>query len=114
MKETNLKNIVILKNLPSNLVEEAIVVLKSNKNIRKLVKVEEYKNENKMSKKGIESNYVLKEAEMLVSDYLCRIENQDKQLKNRKNNSNKFKRLKAYSCIVSLIAFIETIILLRI
>ena len=31
MEENNLKNIVVLKNLPSNIVEEAIVVLKGNK-----------------------------------------------------------------------------------
>ena len=31
MEESKLKNMVVLKNLPSNLVEEAIIVLKSNK-----------------------------------------------------------------------------------
>ena len=31
MQKNNVKNIVVLKNLPSNIVEEAIVILKSNK-----------------------------------------------------------------------------------
>ena len=36
MKQSELKNMVILKNLPSNIVEEAIVILKANKKIKKL------------------------------------------------------------------------------
>ncbi len=36
MNTGNLKNIVVLKDLPSNLVEEAIVVLKENQKIPKL------------------------------------------------------------------------------
>ena len=36
MNTGNLKNIVVLKDLPSNLVEEAIVVLKENQKIQKL------------------------------------------------------------------------------
>ena len=36
MDTSNLKNIVVLKNLPSNLVEEEIVVLKKNKKLHKL------------------------------------------------------------------------------
>ena len=38
MSNDNLKNIVVLKNLPSNLVDEAIVVIKSKKN-RNLIKL---------------------------------------------------------------------------
>ena len=33
MKMNNMKNIVILKNLPSNIIEEAIVVVKNKKQI---------------------------------------------------------------------------------
>ena len=43
MKESNLKNIVVLKNLPSNFIEEAFVILKSNKDARKLEKIEKNK-----------------------------------------------------------------------
>ena len=43
MKDSNLKNIVVLKNLPSNIVEEAFVVLKSNKYIKELEKIENTK-----------------------------------------------------------------------
>ena len=45
MQANKLKNIVILKNLPSNIVEEAIVILKSNKYSKKFQMIE--KNSNK-------------------------------------------------------------------
>lgn len=35
MDVSNMKNIIVLKNLPSNLVEEAIVVLKENKKVKR-------------------------------------------------------------------------------
>ena len=35
MKNNYLQNMIVLKNLPSNLVEEAIVVLKQNKKAKK-------------------------------------------------------------------------------
>lgn len=35
METSNMKNIVVLKNLPSNIVEEAIVILKGNKKNKK-------------------------------------------------------------------------------
>ena len=40
-----MKNMVVLKNLPSNLVEEAIVILKSSKKVKKLEKIEKNKME---------------------------------------------------------------------
>ena len=38
METSNMKNMVVLKNLPSNLVEEAIIILKSSKKVKKLEK----------------------------------------------------------------------------
>ena len=43
MEESKLKNMVVLKNLPSNLIEEAIVILKSNKKVKKLEKIDKEK-----------------------------------------------------------------------
>ena len=40
MKETNLKNMIFLKNLPSNIIDEAIVILKDNKKVKKLQKID--------------------------------------------------------------------------
>lgn len=44
METSNMKNMVVLKNLPSNLVEEAIVILKSSKKVKKLEKIEKKNN----------------------------------------------------------------------
>ena len=111
MQESKLKNMVILKNLPSNLVEEAIVILKSNKTAKKLVKIEEKNKKDNTVKKNKEKDYVLKEAEILVSEYLSKLENHNKQLKNRQISNKKYKRLKIYSYFTSLIIVLETITL---
>ena len=39
MEASKLKNMVVLKNLPSNLVDEAIIILKANKRVKKLEKL---------------------------------------------------------------------------
>ena len=51
MNQGGLKNMVVLKNLPSNIVEEAIIVLKTNKKIKQVEKIEKEKmTENKDTK----------------------------------------------------------------
>ena len=112
MQEESLKNMVILKNLPSNLVEEAIIVLKSSRNAKKLIKIEEHKKEKKLPQRGIEKDYVVKEAEILVSEYLSKIEDHNKQLKSRHLSNKKYNRLKTYSYFASLIILLETIMLI--
>ena len=47
MDTSSLKNIVVLKDLPSNIVEEAIVVLKENRKIQKLELIDKSKKQNK-------------------------------------------------------------------
>lgn len=113
MKESNLKNMVVLKNLPSNLVEEAIVILKSNTKVKKLQKVEknkitEYKNNEKKDK-----DYILKEAEMLVSNYISNIEEEkNKKEMTNKKASKKYKRLKKYAYISSFVILVQAIMLI--
>ena len=46
MSDKNMKNIVVLKNLPSNLVDEAIVILKSKNTAKKLELIEKSKVKN--------------------------------------------------------------------
>ena len=40
MEQSNLKNMVILKDIPSNIIEEAIIILKENKKAKRLEKIE--------------------------------------------------------------------------
>ena len=63
MSNSNLRNIVVLNNLPSNLVEEAIIVLKSRKDVKKFELIE--KSNFIISKKNKEkSDYVIKEYDL--------------------------------------------------
>ena len=75
MNQSGLKNMVVLKNLPSNIVEEAILILKANSKIMQNEKIENKKTEgNDKVKNNKENDYILKEAEMLISNYITRIE----------------------------------------
>lgn len=59
MEQNNLKNIIVLKNLPSNIVEEAIVILKTNKKAKRVQKIEKSKKTKEQEKKLKQSDYIL-------------------------------------------------------
>lgn len=113
MNQSNLKNMVVLKNLPSNIVEEAIVILKTNKKVKKLEKIEKNKMIEDTTCKKNENDYILKEAEMLVSNYISGLEGKKQEKKiNNKKMEQKYRRIKNYAYMASLIILIETIMLL--
>lgn len=116
MDTSNLKNIVVLRDLPSNLVEEAIVVLKQNNKNSKLEFVDIEKNkkqvgdsEKKDSTKGENSkDYIVKEAQMLIAEYVLKAEK-----KNQNENQSiqelkkKYKKSKALNYFLATgIAFV--------
>lgn len=123
MKQSGVKNMVILKNLPSNIVEEAIVVLKANIRIKHNEKIDENvkeknksnveeNNEKNIGKRG-DNNYILKEAEMLISNYINKVEQKNKQNKNiEKTINQKCEKMKKRIILLSLIIFLETILLI--
>ena len=104
MNESKMKNMVVLKNLPSNIVEEAYVVLKPNKNFKQ--NIEKQENENTR----ISSDYVVKEAEMVVSNYLSKIE-EKKTFKNLEVEKieRKYKKLKNTSVVLAGILILNII-----
>lgn len=112
MEGSKLKNIVILKNLPSNLVEEAIVVLKSSKKVKKFEKIEKNKTIENELVAPKDKDYVLKEAEMLVSSYVTKLESQNNQKRKKIEINKKYKRLKQYAYISSFIIFIQALLLI--
>lgn len=113
MEASNMKNMVVLKNLPSNLVEEAIVILKSSKKVKKLEKIERNNNLNKEERNHKEKDYILKEAEMLVSSYISKLENnhEQKQYKAVKDYKE-YIRLKRYAYLSSVIILIQAMLLI--
>ena len=58
MNQGGLKNMVVLKNLPSNIVEEAIIVLKTNKKIKQVEKIEKEKSIESKEIKNRENDYI--------------------------------------------------------
>lgn len=115
MNQSGLKNMVILRNLPSNIVEEAIIVLKTNKKVKENEKVDKNVNTNTKDEKvsNKENDYILKEAEMLVSNYITRLEQKKKERNEVQNKINKkCKNLKKYIITMGIIIFLETLLLI--
>lgn len=96
-----MKNMVILKNVQSNLVEEAIVVFKENVKIYK----ENFAKQNSLSssQKSLKDDLCVKEAELIVNDYIDKI---DDKLVEKKLNK-KIKILK----IINIVLVIAVIVL---
>lgn len=109
MEANKLKNIVILKNLPSNLVEEAIIILKENQKIRKVKIPENTKVSQIEGEYRKDNDYVLKEAEMLVANYIKEIEEKDRE-ENKKSKQKNINRLQKYSWGVTILFLISLII----
>lgn len=109
MDSNQLKNMVVLKNLPSNIIDEAFIVLKSNKKIKSLERIESkcVSQEPKENQDG----YIIKEAEMIIGNYLSNIEKEEK-LKSSiaKQMEIKYKRLRLITIALSLAMIVSLLI----
>ena len=104
MEKSQMKNMVVLRNLPSNLIEEAIVVFKTVKSAKEFQYIDKIEsNKNEPSKRNT-NDYMVKEAESVISNYI-----KTNEKKNKKNENSKiykkYKKLKWYSIGIS-IAFV--------
>lgn len=74
---SKMKNMVIVKNVNSNLVEEAIVVFKENVKIKE----ENFIKHNNLGgeQKNLKNDLCVKEAEIIINDYITQIENRTKE-----------------------------------
>lgn len=127
MDVNGMKNIVILKNLPSNLLEEAIIVVKDK---RKAVDIDCLKNTNSKEKnreeivqgymkeedfKKIERierdnrQFVVKEAEMVIKNYLQRMEDGQRVIDKNKLKK-KYNRLKYINFVLLAISILSTLV----
>lgn len=107
MQDGQMKNMVVLKNLPSNIIEEAIIILKANKKVKKV----EYSKKNEFKNKllGQEDSYIVKEAEMIIENYLTQIEEQRKPRVTQLEK--KYNRLKYVSFALAFVALVEFIVI---
>ena len=100
MEKSEMKNIIVLKNLPSNLVEEAIVIVKENKTAKKIEYID--KVENKTSKRDTkDKTYIIREAESVISNYINSVQSREK-LNELTFSSKKYKMLKFYSIFITI------------
>ena len=103
MNTDNMKNMVVLKNLPSNIVDEAIVILKPNIKLKSLDLTLKNNSNNKKVKEEDSKKYIINEAEMLISNYISKIENdRNKNIKANKRVEMKCKRLKMVSIFLGI------------
>lgn len=135
MKTDIMKNVIILKNLPSNLIDEAIVIVKDKKKIKDInysefIKdggekfsssvnrqtsnrvIQGYMKEEDLKKledtKKEDRKYVIKEAEIVVTNYLSKIDNKMPE-KRIKRLEKSYKRSKKMSIILGIISVISII-----
>ena len=107
MEQEQMKNIVVLKNLPSNIIDEAFVILKSNTKIKSLERVD--KNNHIQEEQRKEDDYIVRE--MLISNYISRIEKpREERYSKTKQIELKYKRLKLITIILSSVVLVNAII----
>lgn len=98
-----MRNMIRIKDVPSNTIEEAIIILKENKKVKKYECSNKFKNIDS-SKDKDNKNYVIKEAELIISDYL---KNSDPE--SNKKLSKKVKVFRALSGILFLLLIVSII-----
>lgn len=108
MESSNMKNMVVLRNLPSNMVDEAIIIFKETSKIKAKDVINKSNKINQIQGKGKSKDIIFKEAEMLVNDYIKKIEGQKKQNIFSKKSDNKF--LRRYSIIMTILFIISLVI----
>ena len=121
MNTGGMKNIVILKDLPSNLVEEAIVFLKENQKLKKpeLIDIETKQQKGQANKKEEKARssreYIVNEAQMLIADYISKVENNHKSEELiYKRLKRKYRLLKKISCALAIGLAVNIILLFAI
>jgi len=107
MVKNDLRRIVLLKNMPSNIVEEAIVVLKANKlSEKKNKKIECFEMKNKFTKNEKEEDFIIKEAQNVILEYVKTLENTKKD-KNTINLEKKYRRLMYVTIVISFLYLVD-------
>lgn len=107
MEKGKMKNVVVLRNLPSNLIDEAFVVVKSKNVARSLERIDG-KNEN-IDRKNKDDGYIVREAESVLSSYVSFVEKKDDK-KVDLGLKRRYNMLKIYGVLVT-VAFVVAVIL---
>lgn len=103
MENNKIKNTIVLRGMASNVVDEAIVILKPNVKIKKTQTIKNVKEKN--SSKEL----ILKEAEHIVSEYVNRISTDELKKENMRLEKKNLK-LKIISVIFVILLIITVIV----
>ena len=113
MEINSMKNMIVLKNFPSNIVEEAFVVLKENVKIHKVEMAYKKGGKEKEKKQISKQNSIVKEAEMLIAEYVDNLQKQEYKVKNEnKKMMDKYKKMKKLTILLSIFSVLSTIVIL--
>ena len=104
MQKNKLENIIVLKDMNSNIVEEAILILKPNVDLKK----EDFLNAKTEVKKMNYKNMVIKEAENVIQNRISQAE-LNKKIENSTSLKRKIKNMKITLFFIALISLIEFI-----
>lgn len=107
MEKCKMKNVVVLRNLPSNLIEEAFVVVKSKKIAKSLERID-VRNE-KIDGKNKDDGYIVREAESVLASFVSLMEKKDRK-KVDLGLKRRYNMLKIYGVLVT-VAFVVAVIL---
>ena len=103
MQNNKMKNTIVLRGMASNVVDEAIVILKPHVKLKKMERTKNFREQNPGK------DVILREAEHVVTEYVDRI-NQD-TLINQKNKLEKKNKMLQVISIVFFIAFVIAVII---
>ena len=110
MDVSQMKNIIVLKDLPSNIVDEAIVILKNNSNVKKKETVEN-RNVNKFEEQSNGSyELAVREAEYVIQDYIKNIERPKENKTSLAKMKIKYKKLQISSILLGITTIIGIIL----
>lgn len=107
MKISQMKNIIVLKDLPSNLVDEAIVILKSGSKVKNKEMVE--KNHKTSFEESGDAGYeiAIKEAEYIVGDYMKKLEKPEDNTVSLRKIRIGYKKMQICSVLLGIVAILR-------
>ena len=108
MNYGQMKNIVVLKDFQSNIVDEAIVILKNNVDIKKK-EIADGKSEDDTKNNSQNYNFIVQEAEKVIRDY---VNNTERTRENKKSINKiliKYRKLQIYSFLLGISMLITII-----
>ena len=90
MTRSGTRRVVVIKDIPSNLVEEAILVLKTDKDFEITAP---------KGKEGMANDFLIKEAQSIIENYIYEIKRGEEYLRGR----DRLRRLKYFSYAVNTV-----------